>query len=66
MVNPVSLALTLLGTVTVLVLLIGGMSGSWRWAWRLFLFGLAFAAVEFALIAFVPAVGAWVTEVRSR
>lgn len=66
MVNPVGLALTMLATVIVLTLLIGGMSGSWRWAWRLFLFGLAWTAVEFSLIAFVPAVGAWVMEVRSR
>lgn len=66
MVNPVGLGLTMLATVTVLAILMGGMSGSWRWAWRLFLFGLAWAAVELALIVFVPAVGAWVLEVRSR
>lgn len=64
--NPVGLGLTMLGTVTVLAILIGGFSGSWLWAWRLFLFGIAWAAVELAVIVFVPGVGAWVAEVRSR
>lgn len=64
--NPVSLGLTMLAALTALVLIVGAYSGAWRIAWRLFLFGLAFGAVELALITYVPAVGAWVTEVRSR
>lgn len=66
MLNPVDLGLTMFAAVTVIALLAGGFSGAWRIAWRLFLLGLAIAAVELAVITLLPALGTWITERRSR
>lgn len=64
--DPVELGLILSAVAAVIALLAGGFSGEWRIALRLFLSGLGFAAVEVAVITYVPAVGIWVMEVRSR
>lgn len=60
--NTGEVALCLLAAVA-LVALVVGLAGGWRWTVRLFLFGLAAAAAQLALIVLIPHVGTWLIGV---
>ena len=56
------IVLIFLGVICGLTVLVG-LNGGWRWARRMFLFGLVAGCVQLALIELTFGVGTWAAEV---